>query len=54
MATESWAAAALIDAKPAVFWSDRIDPPPPAAALTGDAAEHWLRTLDRFGVGFDS
>ena len=54
MATESRAAAALIDAKPAVFWSDRIDPPPPAAALTGDDAGPWLHALDRFGVGFDS
>ncbi|OFW66021.1 MAG: FAD-dependent oxidoreductase [Actinobacteria bacterium RBG_16_68_21] len=36
MATDSWAARALTDAKPAVFWSDRTDAPQPAAALDHD------------------
>ena len=33
MDSERWAAEALAAAKPAVFWSDRVDAPPQAAAL---------------------
>jgi len=33
--SESWAEQALKDAKPAVFWSDRGDGPPPAPELEG-------------------
>ena len=37
MAIEDWAAQALTDAKPAVFWSDRPDAPAPAPTLQGEA-----------------
>ncbi|MFQ5968213.1 MAG: NAD(P)/FAD-dependent oxidoreductase [Acidimicrobiia bacterium] len=36
MGAEGWAAQALADAKPSVFWSDRDDAPPVAPALNGD------------------
>ncbi|MDF1595467.1 MAG: FAD-binding oxidoreductase [Acidimicrobiia bacterium] len=36
MGSESWAVQALAGAKPAVFWSDRQDAPPPAPSLGGE------------------
>jgi glycine/D-amino acid oxidase-like deaminating enzyme len=48
MDSERWAAEALAAAKPAVFWSDRVDAPPQAAAL-GDVATADLTII---GGGF--
>jgi glycine/D-amino acid oxidase-like deaminating enzyme len=45
MGTDGWAAQALADAKPAVFWSDRDDAPPPAPPLVG------TRTADLTVIG---
>ena len=38
MTTDGWAHQALAGAKPAVFWSDRADGPPPAPPLSGPVA----------------